>query len=206
MLKLKKLAVTGSLASGKSQTCEIFKNKDCACFDADYVVHFLLENDGFCQKQVIDLLGKDILSDEKIDRRKVANIVFSNPSQLESLQNILHPLVLKHMKQSYQKANSTHQYRLFVAEMPILFETGLESHFDYVATVIADEKVCKERYLSKYNNLASKSALENEFSQRAKVQMDPIEKAKKSNFIIENNGNFEELNQQVDCILDQIQN
>ena len=79
MLKLKKIAITGSLATGKSSLCSIFQELGAYVVSADQIVHQLLSLNTTYAKQVTRLLGDEIVVHNSIDRKKVAYIVFQSP-------------------------------------------------------------------------------------------------------------------------------
>ena len=85
MLKIKKVAVTGGLAAGKTTVCQLFKELGACVVSADEIVHQLLSPGTAVGQQVVSLLGSDIISDQGLDRKKIAAKVFSQPDLLLSL-------------------------------------------------------------------------------------------------------------------------
>ena len=121
MLKLKKIAVTGGISSGKSTFCQYLKELGAETINADTVVHRLLSPNTILGLQVIDLLGPDIVKDDRIDRSIVASKVFSDYKLLDQLEGLLHPAVFRETERLYQEAVQQ-AFPLFVAEIPLLFE------------------------------------------------------------------------------------
>jgi dephospho-CoA kinase len=193
MLKLRKVAVTGGLSSGKTTVCRFLKELGAYVLSADEIVHQLLSSDDLLIQQVIDLLGSDVCIDGKIDRKKVAAVVFQQPRLLESLEKILHPAVRNVINQHFNRESKRHHYPLFIVEIPLLFETGADSQFDLSVAVISDDETCKKRF-----------SRPEEYEQRMQRQMTPQEKAKRADFIIENNGSLEDLFQAVKKIYKQL--
>ena len=198
MLKVKKVAVTGSLSAGKTTVCQLFKNLGAYVISADEIVHHLLSPGTPISKQVIDLLGPDSLTDDKLDRKKMANSVFSEPKRLAALEALLHPAVFNEIDQTYNRINQSKQYPLFIAEIPLLYETKQEKHFDTVITVLSEEELCKERFLQK------KPSAPEEFTMRMKRQMSAQLKAEKSDYTIYNNGTLDQLKTQVKALYSQL--
>lgn len=201
MLILKKVAITGGLASGKSSVCHLFKNLGAYVVSADEIVHHLLSPETHVGKEVIDLIGKEIVKDGRIDRSVIAERVFKQPTLLKSLENILHPPVGATLKHEYEKASQNGDAKLFVAEIPLLFEsqTLRSLPYDKTIAVVADEEISKQRY-QKSGHTAE------EYELRMKQQMPLLEKAKRADFVIYNNGTEEELKNEVTNIFNTIIN
>lgn len=190
MLNLKKVAVTGGLSSGKSTVCQIFRGLGSHVISADAIVHQLLSPNTSLGQEVIKLLGVEIVINQTIDRKSIANKVFSNPQLLNQLEKILHPAVLNEMKKEYQIANDLGS-PLFVAEVPLLFEAGQESWFDVIIAVHANKENQRRRFL------ASTGHSEEEYDLRMSRQIDPAQKAEKANYVLFNDGDLASLEKQV---------
>jgi dephospho-CoA kinase len=199
MLVLKKLAVTGGLSCGKTTVCKIFESLGAYYVSADELVHQLLSPKTKIGKKIIDLLGPEIINGDQFDRAKIAEKVFSQKDKLYALEQILHPAVIDEIKNTFEKIK-TKKYLLFVAEVPLLFETESEKFFDVVLAVISDPELSKERFQSK------SKAPEEEFEKRMARQWDINQKAAKATFTIKNNGSLEELKKNVTKLLERILN
>lgn len=182
MLDLTKIAVTGSVACGKSSVCRFFKELGAHVVSADEIVHQLLSPDTIVGQQIITLIGQDIVVNHQIDRSKIAKKVFNQFSLLQSLENLLHPEVMREIEKQYEQAKTHHTSPLFIVEMPLLFEKGWESFFDIVVTVDADEELCKTRFEAK--GLGTRE----DYAQRMSRLLSQKEKMKRSDFVIVNNG------------------
>lgn len=181
-----KIAITGGLACGKSSACRFFKELGCIVVSADDIVHDLLKKDHEIGKKVIQLIGNEIVVEDQIDRSIIAKKVFDQPKLLKSLEDILHPAVRLEIEKQYQKTQHENA-PFFIAEIPLLFETGAEKFFDSTIVVAADQEICKKRF--------SKGSIE--FERRSKRQLSMEEKIKKADFIIENNDTLAHLQAQV---------
>src|ERR1700733_7337913 len=131
MLKLRKIAVTGGLSCGKSSVCRIFKELGATVVSADEIVHQLLSPQVSFGQQVIMLMGPDIVVKGQIDRSRIAKKVFNNRTLLNSLEKILHPAVNNEIENLYQTALAKHKDKIFVAEIPLLYESDF-GQFDAV--------------------------------------------------------------------------
>ncbi len=187
---MKKVVVTGGVASGKSTVCQLFKELGAYVVSADEIVHDLLTSDVGVQKKIVDLLGPEVIIDGQLNRQAIAQKVFPHTETLTKLEHILHPLVLHEIERQYQITKQDSKYDLFVVEIPLLYETNTEYLFDFVIVVLAEEKLCKERF---YRHKKQDES----FAQRMFRQISPEKKAAKANFLLLNNGCVEELKKEV---------
>lgn len=188
---LKKIAVTGGLASGKSTVCKIFRDLGAHVVSADEIVHNLLSSKTALGQQVIDLIGNDVVVNGQIDRSKIAKKVFNNRALLQSLQNILHPAVGVEIEKQYQQVKTEGHVELFVAEIPLLFEGGKKGNFDATVAVVADSESSRQRFM------ASTGYDKEEYDKRMAQQLSPEEKAKRADYVINNRGTLQQLQQTV---------
>jgi len=189
MLKLKKVAVTGGLSSGKTAVCHFFGQLNAYVVNADTVVHELLALTSPLGKQVVALLGKEIVKNEALDRTLIAQKVFKDPELLKKLEACLYPSVVKEIERHYREAKHLNS-PLFVVEIPKLFEAEMENWFDVVITVVAEEPICIARY-------EKMGGTKDEYHKRMSNQMPVEEKIARSNYIIENNGDLGQLKSSV---------
>ena len=147
-------------------------------YDTDKIAHEILEN----SLEVKQTFGT-------IDRKKIAEIVFSDSEKLKRLESIIHPEVKKELNKIFSK-----DLEVVFISVPQLFETDFDKLFDKVIYVRANEKIRLER-LMKRNSLS-----EEEGFKRINAQREDGKK-EKSDFVIENNSDFDNLRAQVDDIL-----
>lgn len=191
MLRLRKVAVTGGLSCGKSSVCRFFKELGAHVVSADEIVHQLLIPTKTLGRQVIALLGKDIIVEGKIDRSIIAKKVFEDQALLRSLEKLVHPVVLNEIEKEYQQIENHGNTPLFIAEIPLLFEVGSERFFDATIAVWAEPETCIQRFM------ATTGYDENEYFKRMANQMPADEKAKRADYVINNSGNREQLQKAV---------
>lgn len=194
MLSLKKIAVTGGLASGKSTVCRMLEELGAYVVSADAIAHQLLSPDSNVGQRILEEFGSDLETKGTINRTKLAEIVFSNPEKLKALEAILHPAVFAELEKRYQEIKHTSRYSLFVAEVPLLYEVNYENQFDCVIAVTAPDQQCRQRFVEqgKYGT--------EEFELRMARQISPEEKAKQADYVIQNNSTLSELKTQVKTI------
>ena len=174
------IGLTGNIASGKSSVGKLLKENGLPVIEADRIGWEILERKEIIQ-EILDVFG-NILKDGKVDRKKLGNIVFSNKRKLKIFNAIVQSPLLQKLKREIDKRSG----KIIVVNAALIFEWEIEHWFDKIILVTAEKKKRIDRLLK--NNLTRKEAI-----QRINSQMDEKEKIKKSDFIIENNGTFEEL-------------
>ncbi|MFQ9924370.1 MAG: dephospho-CoA kinase [Beduini sp.] len=181
------IGITGGIASGKSTVSQYLKDNGFFIIDADQLSKDALTVDQTCIQQV--LLQFDC-SDEagNIDRAKLGAIIFNDKKAQAQLESIVHPYVIKKMKEAIQNCK---EEWLFL-DIPLLYEAHLEYLCDQILVVYVEEQKQLER-LRKRNALSAEEAKARIYS-----QMPLIEKKQKANYVIDNNGNRKELIRQVD--------
>ena len=152
------LGITGGIATGKSSFTRRLSNWLAATvFDADAVARELLETDSAARSSVLEAFGNDILETNlestasavpgnSIDRSRLRDIVFRNPSERRKLEGILHPAIRSRWVELAESFRHRRSW-LFV-DIPLLFETGAESAFDTVVVVACAAKTQRDRIVA----------------------------------------------------------
>jgi dephospho-CoA kinase len=177
MLKLKRIAITGGVASGKTTVCSLFQKLGAYVVSADAIAHQLLDPRTELGQTLLKIFGSDLLQDGHIDRKALGKKVFNDPERLQQLEQLLHPSILAEIERRYEEACQG-SYTLFVAEIPLLFEIGNESHYDATVAVISTR--ARERFIAAGHTLE-------EYEARMAFQLSPAEKAARADHILENN-------------------
>lgn len=194
MLSLKKIAVTGGIASGKTTVCHFLKKHGAYQVSADEIIHQLLEKNITCIREVVALLGSEIIVDGKINRKQVAAYVFSDTKKLQKLENLLHPLLIETIEKEYQKVKYDKRYCCFVVEFPLVQEIEQEKNFDFILAVVCDEVLAKQRFTE--NGFSPL-----DYEKRMKRQWKLADKAKQADFVIKNDGDLTRLENQVKAFI-----
>ena len=174
-----KIAITGTIGSGKSTVASYLRNKGHFVFDCDEVNRELLNSD-----VLIDYFP-ECYDDGLLDKKKLANIVFNDEKKRLLLESIMHPLILERMKKESGKHDP------FFAEVPLLFEVNWDKYFDKVLLVVVDEKTT-------LNRLVARGLTIEESQQRIKNQMSIKEKIERSDVIIYNDSSLFSLYEKID--------
>ena len=197
MLILRKIAVTGNVACGKSTVCQFLREEGAFVVSADEIIHNLLQPNTSLGKKVILLLGNDIVEKGIFSKEKIANKVFNNPELLQQLENLLHPPTLLQIEHAYEQAKKNDSSPLFVVEFPLLMEIKKEDLFDTVILVDCKESLAKERWQKRKKSLS-------DFWRRTKRLLPNKEKREKAEFILENNHDLKALKAEVKKLYKQL--
>lgn len=181
-----KIAITGTIGSGKTEVSIYLRNKGYDVFDCDEINRQLLEDRGY---ELLHDKFPECFVDNKLDKVKLASIVFSNVDRKVELENIMHPLIL-------EKLQERNDNPLF-AEVPLLFEASWDKYFDEKLLIICDEDLALQR-------LENRGVEYFEAKKRINNQMSVQEKIKKATRIIYNNGSLDELYSAIDSYLKDI--
>jgi dephospho-CoA kinase len=174
----KLIGVTGGLATGKTTVSDMFAANGAEKIDADEIAHRLLEEDKNIQFKVVDIFGKKILSEGRIDRRKLGEEVFCDKLKLNTLCRIMHPTIIFRIKERAEKS----RMKRVVIDAPLLIEAGLNEYVDVVVVVTADIDTQIKR--------ATCRGIPKEEARRIiDCQMALPEKAKFADYIIDNSDN-----------------
>ncbi len=155
-----KVGITGGIGSGKTTVCKLFELLGIPVYYSDTEAKKLLDEDEVVKQQIVDLFGHDVIDESgKVDRKKMAVLVFNNKERLEQLNSIVHPAVAQHFEAWCKK-----QTNIFILkEAAILFESSAHKQVDKVIVVSAPldlkvervmkrDKVAKEEVLKRINN------------------------------------------------------
>src|SRR5688572_9714308 len=179
------VGLTGGIAAGKSEALRAFERHGAATISTDAVVHELQRSPEVVSRMVARW-GEEVAPRGELDRAKVAEIVFSDPAELEWLEGEIHPRVGGRIAEWI--GGLPDETRLAVVEVPLLFEAGMERMFDAVVAVIAADELRGER--ERGRELA---ALEG----RSGRQLGQAEKAERATHVIVNDGSLEDLDARV---------
>ncbi|MFO3787251.1 dephospho-CoA kinase [Bacillus mojavensis] len=189
------IGLTGGIASGKSTVANMLIDKGITVIDADIIAKQAVEKGMPAYRQIIDEFGEDILLENgDIDRRKLGAMVFTNEQKRLALNSIVHPAVREEMLKRRDESIAN-QETFVVLDIPLLFESKLESLIDKIIVVSVTKELQLER-LIKRNQLTEEEALS-----RIRSQMPLEEKVSRADNVIDNSGTLEETKQQLEEIL-----
>ena len=190
------LGLTGGIACGKTTISNMFKKVGIEVVDADVVAREVLELPEVL-KEIRETYGDIIFENDKLDRKKMRDIIFNNKDNIKKLNSIVHPKVIKVFQDEYNKKKLKEDVIVF--DIPLLFEVGLEKFCDKILVVYVKEEVQIERIMRRDGSsreLAKKII---------DAQMNLGEKIKLADYIIENSGTIDELEKKIKLILSKIE-
>ena len=143
------IGLTGGIATGKSTIASMFRDKGVPVHDADATVHKLLGVDGLAVPQIAALFGDAVLTpDNAIDRSALGSTIFKDVAKRKQLEQILHPLVADD-RDSFLAAKQESGSAFVVLDVPLLFEVGSESLFDYTIVAFAPADLQYKRAIAR---------------------------------------------------------
>lgn len=184
------IGITGNSGTGKSEIAKLLAEKiNAEIINADLVAKKLSEPGNIYNEKIVELFGEEILENKKINRKKLAEIVYNNSQKRELLNNLTYIYVgneIKHMVKLTKKQN-------VIIDVPLLFESGLDKICDFTIAVLADEKTKVER-------ICKRDGIDESIAKSRLSIQEKIEYYKtRADYILENNGNLNEINLEEIC-------
>ena len=188
-----KVGITGGLGSGKSVVSALLDVSGIPVYIADNESKALADTSPVIQRDLKKLLGDDIYSDGKLDRKQLATLIFSDDVLLKKVNEIIHPIVRKNFGEWVLKQES----EICVIESAILYESGFDNDVDVVIMVYAPVELRLTRAMKR------DGATEPKIMKRMNHQMPDAFKREKADFVIIND-DVQPLIPQVERILEQL--
>ena len=187
---MKRVALTGGIATGKSHVRAEFERLGVPTIDADTLARHAVApgSPGFAK--VVERFGQTILApDGSLDRQKLGALVFSDAKARRDLERIIHPDVQHSSDAWFASLPPGHPFA--IADIPLLFEIGRDRDFDATVVVACDPATQLQR-LMKRDGLSEPAA-----RQRIEAQLPIDEKVKRADYVIRTDGSFEDTKRQV---------
>lgn len=146
---MKVIGITGGVGAGKSMVLNLIKER-CSCFIlmADEAAHEVEKKGQVCYEELVDLLGREVLSDDgEIDKGRMARLIFApgNEELLKKVNGLIHPRVKEYILKSIDEHRAAGDVDYFFVEAALLIEDGYREICDELWYVYADEKVRAQR-------------------------------------------------------------
>ena len=178
--------LTGGIGSGKSTLANIFKQHGIPVLDLDQVGHSILKENKNVQSELIQAFGEDILNQQHIDRKRLAQVAFASSQNTQILNKIMHPRI-----QAYESGWRNQQNAaMAIIEASVLIESGGVSRMDALLVVLCDKALRWQRVKQRGNQNQQR------FEQIVQQQCSDEERIKHADYTFDNNGSLEHLEQQ----------
>jgi dephospho-CoA kinase len=186
-----RIGLTGGIASGKSLVAAELAARGAVIIDADVLAREVVEpgTPGFAA--IIERFGTQVLTDRRLNRARLAEIVFADPVARTDLERIIHPAVRARAEELERAARSA---AVVVHVIPLLVETDQQKNFDLVVTVDVDHETQIQR-LSARNGFSRREA-----EARIAAQASRDDRRSAADVVLDNSGSLAELKVQIDAL------
>ena len=169
----------------------MFGELGATVIDADTVGHAVMEPKRLAWRALVRTFGRDILNeDETINRTRLAERVFRDAQARQELEAIVHPPVIRHIKQQLSRLRRHRRVKAVVLDVPLLMETGSESLVERVVVVTAPPDVQRRR-------LQERGMSEAQISERIAAQWEMGRKVAMADHVVDNADGLEQTRRQV---------
>jgi dephospho-CoA kinase len=187
-----KLGVTGGVGSGKSAVCDFLAGKGLTVINTDDLARRAVLPGQDAYEKIVNHFGSGVVSDNGgLDRKRLRAMIVRDANAKKELESFVHPEVFRLMAVEFEAA-AQRQEPMVVVEVPLLFELGLKPFFDLILTVCAGRDLRIKRMMQR------DQVSEADAHSLLGIQLPEEEKVKQSDFIIDNNGDLNQLNEVMD--------
>jgi len=170
------IVLTGSIATGKSTVASYFQNSGFEMIDADKIAHQTLEEEKY---NIVKCFPEMELVDDKLDRKRLGNIVFANPEKRKILEDLLHPLIYNKI---FARANILDTYQKpYLIDIPLFFES--KRYTIEKSIVVYTPKDIQIKRLMQRDGMSVDEA-----ESRINMQIDIEIKKRDASYVIDNSG------------------
>lgn len=193
-----KVGLTGGIATGKTYVATRWRQAGIAVVDADVLARRALDPDTPGFAAVRARFGEAVMRpDGTLDRTRLADIVFRDPAARRDLEAIVHPGVMQSIESFFAETRGP-DVRLAVADVPLLYEIGVDAMFDRVVVVACDRDSQISRVMDR--DYVTRDAAE----RRIAAQLPIDEKIRRAHYVIRTDGTFAETDRQVADTLEKL--
>ncbi len=187
-----RVGLTGNIASGKSTVASLWRRRGARVIDADELARQAVEPGSAALERIAQRWGPGVrLPSGELDRAALRDVVFRDPAERRALEEIVHPEVQRLRTAELEKARRE-RLDLVVADIPLLFEAGLEGDFDLIVLVDSPEAVRRDRLVQ------SRGLGTAEAQRMIDAQWPASRKRDRADVVIENDGSLADLEARAD--------
>ncbi len=196
---MRKVGLTGGIASGKSTVSGMFRDFGVPVIDADLIAREVVAPGTPALKAIIDAFGEGVLTEDKsLNRARLGEIVFSDPAKKKILEGILHPEIIAEQDRQLRDIELTGNVPVAVVDAAVMIESGSWKRFDKIVVVDCDES-------QQIGRLCQRNAMnEEEAKRRVDAQMPLSEKVGYADYVIDNRGSIDDTRKQVEELIDML--
>ncbi len=192
------IGLTGNIASGKTAVADMLSERGATIVDADVLARDAVTRGSPALDAIVARWGEGVLDKAgNLDRAALRHIVFENQAELDALNEIVHPEVLRRREKDVAEARARGE-QVVVCVIPLLFEKHLADDFDSIVLVDAPRSLRLERIVR------DRGLEEAEAMKMIASQMPADLKRARADYVIENNGSLEDLAAEVDRVWEEI--
>ncbi len=185
------VGITGGIGAGKTTVCKIFEELGAKVIYADELAKEIMENDESLKKKIKKIFGEKSYIGGKLNRKFIADIIFSSDEKRKLLESIVHPAVIKRILSDLKKIADEGKYNFVIVETALIFESGFDKELDYVLVVDADDEIKIKRIMER------DKCSRGEVLKRMRAQLDSKIKRELADMVIINDGDIDELRKKV---------
>ncbi len=192
------IGLTGIFGAGKSSVLQVFARLGALTIEADRIVRNIIDSEPVLLKKIAAKFGSDVLLPEgRLNRKRLASIVFSDNIKRANLEALLHPYVFRKAESQKKREYKKDAKRIIVFEAPLLIETGYSDSMDKVIVITCPiEKI--------FSRLEKRGFSRQEVVARFKAQLSQEEKTARADYIIDNSGSVHETDRQIEGVYSEI--
>ena len=193
------IGLTGNIASGKSEVARMLADRGATIIDADVLAREAVRPESQALRDIVKRWGKDVLQqDGSLDREALRQIVFADQTELDALNRIVHPGVIRMQDREVALAKERGD-PIVVCVIPLLFEKNLVDEFDAIVLVDAARPLRLERLVT------TRGLEETEAMNMIAAQMPAELKRARADHCIDNTGSLDDLERDVDALWSSLQ-
>ncbi|KIL35538.1 dephospho-CoA kinase [Cohnella kolymensis] len=187
------IGLTGGIATGKSTVARLLTERGAILIDLDGIAREVVQPGQPSLLRIGERFGQAVLNDDgSLNRKKLGSIIFADPAERKALEQILHPAIRAVMKDRMAYHEKETPDQLVVVDVPLLYESQLESYFEQIMVVYVPRDEQLKRLMQR-DELTVEEA-----ERRLAAQMDIEDKKRRADIIIDNSGSLAHTERQIE--------
>tara|TARA_Y100001978_G_scaffold187483_1_gene188076 strand:+ start:1651 stop:2235 length:585 start_codon:yes stop_codon:yes gene_type:complete len=159
---MKKIGLTGGIGSGKTTISKVFELLKIPIYNSDNVAKNFISKNSFVKNQIFKSFGEEIMTNNKIDNKKLSTLIFNDMEKINIINNIIHPLV----KEDFNKWCKKKKSKYIIKESALLFSSNSFLELDEIIFVKSSMETRIKRVMKRDNRTKKqvKSIIKNQNS------------------------------------------